>query len=372
MPQLQTGLEMAVFPGTPDGDVFFGTEGDDVFTASTGIDHIFGGGGRDALHLSGKRSDYSVVYSYDSLFGGSATIRDLRPNMPGSAYLTSDVELFVFADQTLDITKPVVPTPTPDFPDVPTNFAPWSVRLTKAGVSENAPAGTLVGKLSGFDPDGDPLTFKIVSDATGAFRIKGDKLVTSRPLDYETARKHAITIEVSDGRGGTNKTDFTIVVGDKLDVLKGTGRADVLKGASGRDMLDGLAGNDKLNGMGGKDTLIGGAGKDILTGGTGADQFVFKAVTDSKVAARDVITDFSVREHDKIDLRAIDANTKVAGNQAFSWIGLKEFSGKAGELRYEKVKSDTVIYADINGDKKADMAIELDGALTLNKGYFFL
>lgn len=30
------------------------------------------------------------------------------------------------------------------------------------------------------------------------------------------------------------------------------------------------------------------------------------------------------------------------------------------------------VYADINGDKKADFAIHLDDAVTLSKGYFML
>jgi hypothetical protein len=36
---------------------------------------------------------------------------------------------------------------------------------------------------------------------------------------------------------------------------------------------------------------------------------------------------------DRIELDRIDANTLLAGNQAFSWIGSNAFSGSAGELR---------------------------------------
>jgi hypothetical protein len=48
------------------------------------------------------------------------------------------------------------------------------------------------------------------------------------------------------------------------------------------------------------------------------------------------------------------------------------FTGKTGELRFDKLNSDTYIYGDINGDGKADFAIHLDDAVALQKGYFVL
>ena len=111
-----------------------------------------------------------------------------------------------------------------------------------------------------------------------------------------------------------------------------------------------------------------------MTGGKGADVFLYNHVSESKVAeaARDTIYDFLGKEGDRIDLFGIDASTKTSGDQAFAFLGTGVFTGKAGELRYEKTASDTYIYADTNGDKKADFAIHLDDALTLSKGYFVL
>ena len=48
------------------------------------------------------------------------------------------------------------------------------------------------------------------------------------------------------------------------------------------------------------------------------------------------------------------------------------FSGKAGQLRYEKAKSDTYIHGDVNGDKIADFTIHLDDRVSLSKSYFIL
>ena len=136
--------------------------------------------------------------------------------------------------------------------------------------------------------------------------------------------------------------------------------------------LIGNAGNNVLDGRAGEDTLTGGRGADSLYGGAGKDVFVFLTTADSTVAAsgRDTIFDFT--KGDRIDLRPIDANLKVASDQAFVFIGTEKFHKKAGELRYDKALSDTYIYGDTNGDGLADFAIHLDDPVILAKGDFLL
>ena len=156
-----------------------------------------------------------------------------------------------------------------------------------------------------------------------------------------------------------------------------TSQADdfrVLRSAlSGNDRITGGSGNDRLEGFAGNDILNGRLGADRLFGGSGADKFTFKSVRDSSTdLGRDTIYDFSVSQKDKIDLSAIDARTDASGNQAFSFIGTAAFSGKAGELRYEKAPSDTYISGDVNGDQVADFTIRLDDRLTVTKSYFML
>jgi uncharacterized delta-60 repeat protein len=77
--------------------------------------------------------------------------------------------------------------------------------------------------------------------------------------------------------------------------------------------------NNTLQGNAGANTLTGGAGTDKLVGGLGADTFDFNAITESLVGAglRDIITDFSTAQGDKIDLSTIDANSVLATDQAF-------------------------------------------------------
>ena len=85
------------------------------------------------------------------------------------------------------------------------------------------------------------------------------------------------------------------------------------------------------------------------------------ALGDSGVGAlRDIITDF-VSGTDRIDFSGIDANTGVAGNQAFTMLGTAAFFGVAGQLRYDVVGADTVMQGDVNGDGVADFELQLTG-----------
>ncbi|MCB5174568.1 MULTISPECIES: M10 family metallopeptidase C-terminal domain-containing protein [Microvirga] len=143
---------------------------------------------------------------------------------------------------------------------------------------------------------------------------------------------------------------------------------------AGDDRLNGGKGRDTLKGYAGEDRLMGGRGADKLYGGSGADAFVFKALSHSKVAAsgRDTIYDFSSRQGDRIDLKAIDADRGQSGNQAFSFIGDSEFSGRSGELRYETLSAGVRIHGDVNGDGLSDFAVTLKGVSALSKGDFLL
>lgn len=149
---------------------------------------------------------------------------------------------------------------------------------------------------------------------------------------------------------------------------------DTIIGTRHNDRIEGRGGNDELRGGNGNDTVYGGIGADTLSAGAGKDVFVFKHLSDSTVAAtgQDMIMDFSLNGRDRMDLSAIDANAKLGGNQAFSFVDTHAFTGKAGELRFEKTAFDTYVYADVNGDKVADFAIHLNGAIDLYKGDFIL
>lgn len=166
--------------------------------------------------------------------------------------------------------------------------------------------------------------------------------------------------------------DDTLKGGNGDDLLSGAAGADKLHGDADSDWLQGGSGNDALSGGTGNDYLVGDAGRDLLYGGKDADVFVFRKITDSGVASstRDVVKDYA--QADWFDFSLIDANSKISGNQAFTWMGTKAFDGDAGELRYQKTSGNTYIYADIDGDKKADFSLKIEGAFTLDTGHVFL
>lgn len=160
--------------------------------------------------------------------------------------------------------------------------------------------------------------------------------------------------------------------GDDNDFLSGGSGNDSLSGGNGTDQLFGGTGNDSMSGGSGNDSLNGSSGRDVMTGGTGSDTFRFDAVTDSQRGSpRDIITDF-VQAVDKIVLEFIDTNSSLSGDQDFAFIGTGTFSG-GDQVRFsQSFTSDgqgvTVVEADINGDRVADMQIQLTGnyQLTLN------
>ena len=179
---------------------------------------------------------------------------------------------------------------------------------------------------------------------------------------------HTVMLRATD-RGGlsTDKT-FTIVVSTT------TGGGGSNPPASEADIARGTSGADTLRTGTGADVLIGYRGADKLYGGSGADIFIYSTIKDSTVAAkgRDTIYDFSRSEKDVIDLHGLDANTRKKGDQAFKFIGSSAFHKTAGELRYEKAKGGLTVYADVNGDGRADFGISLKGVTKLVKGDFFL
>jgi hypothetical protein len=155
------------------------------------------------------------------------------------------------------------------------------------------------------------------------------------------------------------------------DSMFGTKGANELVGGDGNDHVFGLAGNDRLFGNNGLDALIGGTGKDELWGGADADLFVFQSLKDSgpTAASRDTIKDYEVNV-DQIDLDALNAKL---GNSITGFLGVDvAFTGNKGDLRAVTEGANTIVELDIDGDRKADFSIQLDGhhALTIDDFYF--
>jgi serralysin len=135
-------------------------------------------------------------------------------------------------------------------------------------------------------------------------------------------------------------------------------------GGSARDYLYGNDVSNKLSGNGGNDVIDGAKGNDIYTGGAGADEFRI-----SEIGFTDKITDF-LSGTDKIRLSEIDANTGVAGNQAFTFIGNAAFSGVAGQLHTYSSGGENFLSGDVNGDGMADFTVNLGGSTVIVSDIF--
>jgi O-glycosyl hydrolase len=97
------------------------------------------------------------------------------------------------------------------------NRAPQSLTLSNLTVSENQPAGTMVGTLSAADPDvGETFTYALVSGTgdtdNAAFAISGNQLRTATVFDFEAASARTCRIRVTDSVGISIEQAFTIGV----------------------------------------------------------------------------------------------------------------------------------------------------------------
>lgn len=234
------------------------------------------------------------------------------------------------------------------------------------GSIENTASGTIHGETNGIliddgDRNGAYAETVIVNDGVisgelgHAIRLIGE--FADRIQNTGTIRSDA-GLAIDAGAGNDRVVNQGTIVGD---VALGDGD-DQYRGTLAIDgMIDGGAGDDLIFAGQGGDRLVGGAGQDVLSGGTGADRFVYDLVSDSVVAAADLIRGFGA--DDVLDLSGVDADANADGDQAFAYVGFDAFSGTAGELRQELTQRGTMLLGDVDGDGSADFAVAFDAPL---------
>ncbi|WBH16334.1 calcium-binding protein [Sphingomonas radiodurans] len=234
------------------------------------------------------------------------------------------------------------------------------------GLIYNEASGTIFGEFNGIliddgDRNGAYAETALVNDGSISGELGYGVRFIGEFADTVINRgtiSTAATVALDTGAGDdVVRNDGTItghiLLGAGNDVYRGAGTVSgATWGGGGDDVIVGAAGDDRING---------GEGRDRLTGGAGDDVFDFNGLTDSGATATsaDRIMDFSAG--DRIRLTAIDANTLLDGDQAFTFVGSAAFSGAAGELRIETVRGNTVVYGDVDGDLSADFAVLLVG-----------
>lgn len=343
---LEGGAGNDVFTGDDGANRLVGHGGDDVLKGGRGDDTLEGGAGRNSAVFSGARADYTVARNED----GSLTVTDARPGQDGTDLLR-DIRFATFSDGVVALV----------------NADPSAIALSNARVAENAAMGTVVGRFSATDPDGDVLTYELAQDADGVFALNGAELVLAKPLDYEARAQHSVTVRVSDPHGGVTTRAFAIDVTDVDEtvppppvpaplplVLWGTSRADRLTGAAGDDTLRGRAGND------------------TLSGGAGSDAFVFDTRPNKRTNV-DTITDFSAADDTIWLSKSVFA--KIAKKGALSsgafWAGTKAHDA-SDRIIYNK-KTGALYYDDDGSGSHAMVQIaKLAGKPALSHKDFFV
>jgi Ca2+-binding RTX toxin-like protein len=290
--------------------------------------------------------------------------------------------------------------------------------------NDDGPGGTSAAQLS-FTPGESGLFYLVARDAdagTGGFELSAT-MTDQVPLSTiivgaDSAASHGVTIngsETDDDLYGSNLGD-EIYGGGGYDWIEGGAGNDTLSGGSDYNHLDGGSGIDTydggryvnladtgyqyvgglgweqivnvenvigtsdadvlignaaanaLSGGAGYDLLTGAGGKDLLTGGGGLDRMIYKSISESGTtfATRDVINTFA--HGDKIDLTAIDANSRVAGNQAFSFV--TNFTRVAGQLQWDQTApAGWLVTGDLNGDGAADFSLQIYASTAFGHPY---
>jgi len=335
------------------------------------LDHLFtAGSGGPSVTLSFQQTEYMVnswglrpfagnIYSFTVAQAGEQAFIDyvLGPSGSGGGLLYG----FTITDENgvqvdwypYDPTTPIV------FPHAGTYYL--QVDIINTNVWGNTSIDVTLS-LQG----GDVLTSNVLAGGSG-----DDTYVVYSPIDQ--------VIENPGEGTDTVLSSVSWTLGANVENLTLTGSSAI--DGTGNSLANQIIGNSAANvisGGGGADILAGGGGADTLSGGAGPDIFRFTALSDSAPGAADLIQDFSSRSMvgkalaDRIDLSAIDANVNKAGDQAFTLVS--KFTGHAGQLysSYDSQANVTHIYMDVNGDRLADMTIDLAGQVKLTAADFLL
>jgi Ca2+-binding RTX toxin-like protein len=333
-----------------------GNELANIITGSGGNDVLVGGGGADTLQ-GGAGDDTYYIDGLDVIVDGSGF--DTVYTSASEIYLDN----FVGIEQIVSQSKGQVVYHGGQ--RASTLYGDDGTDVMNAGNADDVLNGG-----GGADSMSGGAGNDIMNGGTGADRMAGG----TGDDTYHVDDAGDVVVELAgQGRDSVFTSVSFSLGGNEVETLTATGSAAIsLTGSAHANTITGNAGNNIIRGGAGDDKLSGGLGKDTLYGNAGRDTFAFDdRDTGTSKGRADYIVDFSGRSRDKIDLRAVDANTKRGGDQNFSFIGTKAFS-KAGEVRYEKAGRDTYVYLNTDNDKSAEAVIKLKGAMSLQKGWFDL
>ncbi|MBV9528974.1 M10 family metallopeptidase C-terminal domain-containing protein [Sphingomonas sp.] len=413
-----------VIHGSTGGDHLYGDDGDDTFIPGSGTDTINGGAGWDTIDFSSLRTavvaDLATTYTsveeeIGTHFSDTLNGSDAANTLEG---LAGDDTLYGNGgNDTLDGGAGTDQMYGGTGNDI------YRVRDVTDYVHENAGEGsdrviswidytlganvenlTLMG-TAGLSGEGNALS-NVLNGNSGSNMLSGDDgndklygfdgndtlqggagkdtLVGGKGDDTYYADSYGDRAIENPGEGTDSifsTADYKLR--DNIENITLTGSANlwaygndgtnVITGNDGANKLYGMGGSDTITGGDGNDFIQGGAGQDVVIGGAGKDSFVFRDgdFGGATAGSADRIIDF-IQGDDHIRLDYVDADTTIAGNQAFAFMGTAAFDNHAGELRYEEISGNTYVSGDTNGDGVADFMIRLDGLHALTSHDFVL
>ena len=345
------------------GTLIFGEGGNDLILGQGGNDSIFGGVefdtlrgglGDDTFYLNDATANFEFDLVVEGANGGTDTVvisaDGLNPLILYYYTLTTNVE-----------------------DGVVVGFA--GIDLFGNGLANNLTGNSAVNYFFGYG-GGDTLSggggadvlyggegndIYELDDTTGAAAfLSYDTVVESAGGGLDTVRVNSNAPNLGSYTLSAN-VEIGIIMGIAIFNLRGNGLNNLLVGNNAANAITGGAGNDRLHGAG---------GVDRLTGGAGQDGFVFTALSDSGIALgqRDILRDFT--DADIINVRAIDANSTLAGNQAFvlDTNGLRS----AGEISFQVSGASLLVSFNTDGDATAEMQILVSNRAALTALDFLL
>jgi len=380
--------------GYAGADTLYGQGGDDFLSGGAGDDYLYGGDGADDLQGGSGYNDYWGGYGADWLI---VSARD-------GGFSDDLVWDFTFDEDRVDLTAWGVS----DFSQLEwllyndaTGSAAFNAYyngydhvVTLDGISEGA---LLAADFVFADPAARDATGTAYDDVMFGSRYAdtlrggggGDELLGGLGNDrlnggtgadtlyggagndtYQVDNAGDLTLELSGKGVDTVESNIGWMLAAQVENLTLTGSAAIngtgndlgntISGNGAANVLKGFGSADTINAGGGNDTIYGGTGRDTMFGGAGADSFVFTSIKDSVASSADRINDFDPFA-DVIDLRQIDANTALSGDQAFHWSS--SFTSHAGEavLAYDAANNRTMLSLDQNGDGLADFKLQING-----------